>query len=51
MEQLDIDQLTHQVKRHHLPQLIHRFHHEKPGHDPWDWVSLWITNQLLNDHF
>jgi hypothetical protein len=25
-----MDQLTHQVERYYLPQLIHRCHHEQP---------------------
>jgi len=29
-----MDQLTFQVKRHHLPQLIHCSHPEQPRYDP-----------------
>jgi hypothetical protein len=49
MKQLDMDQLTHQVERHHLPQLIHRSYPKQPRHDPWIWLSLRIINHLLND--
>ena len=34
MEQLDVDQLTQQVERHRLPQLLHCYHPEQLGHDP-----------------
>jgi hypothetical protein len=32
--QLNMDQLSHQVERHYLPQLIHHSHPEQPRHDP-----------------
>ena len=28
-----MEQLPHQVERHHLLKLIHRFHHEQPRHN------------------
>ena len=34
-----MNQLTHQVERHHLPQLIYRCHPEQPSHD-----HFFITN-------
>jgi hypothetical protein len=46
-----MDQLTGQVERHHLLQLIHHCHFEQLGHDLWVWFLLQKINQLLNDHF
>jgi hypothetical protein len=40
-----MDQLTHQVDRHHLPYLIHRFHPEQPRHDLW--VLVFNTDNQL----
>jgi len=34
MEQLDVDQLTQQVERHRLPQLLHCYHPEQLGLTP-----------------